>query len=207
MLKEPGLTDAAMATGLFLWADLHLPKLNRGFLSRVVRDGQKQFVTWYHLAHLTPPGGKPPDVLRGVPAKDNRGQLRLVRTGADLYYYVAEGPSDEFALLQQHAFGTQDLEAIRWGGQTGGPKAAVEGDGFIDLRIQADGLPELVSAKKEAAMPVQGNVAPVQPADLPAQTAGHTGWLALTLGLGLAVLLLLFGVGLVVIALRRRQTA
>ena len=197
ILKEPDVADAKEPTGLFVWVDLNKPKLNRGFVSRVTREG-KLFITWHHL---TPePPAKQVSALRPFPAKDKSGQLRLVRTASVLYYYVAEDAGEDFRLLQKHPFGAEDLQAVRWGGQTGGPNAALEGR-FIDLRIRADGLPELANVVKlnPTAPP------PSQEAGSTSKTNSGAGWLALGLGVGLAMLAIL-ALGLVLV-LRRRQPA
>jgi hypothetical protein len=196
ILKEPENAEAGDATGLFVWVDLNKPTgMNRGFISRVTRQG-KQFVTWYYLAREAPE--KPVSVLRPFPAKENSGRLRLVRTGSLLHHYVAEGDDDAFTLLQQHPFGTEDLQAIRWGGQTGDAKAALEGR-FLDLHIRADGLPDLPSTRPPPAPGQQAMPAP----DAPKRASGS---LAIAVAGGLA-LALAFAILLAFVAYRRRQAA
>lgn len=191
ILMEP--QDAEDATGLFVWVDLNKPKMNRGFVGRMTQQG-KQFVTWYHLSHEAPE--KPVDVLRQFPAKESSGRLRLVRTGPVLYHYVAEGADDEFRLLQQHPFGMEDLQAIRWGGQTGGPKASLEGR-FLDVHIRADELPDLPTAPQ----PAPGQEAIPAP-DAPRRGSGV---LAVAVAGGLACALA-FVILLAVVLHRRRRT-
>jgi len=175
-IKEPNPADAGLGTGMFIWVDLAKPSLNRGFISRVARPAKK-FVVWYHL---TPDGAaKPVDVLRTYPAKEASGRLRLVRTGATLFHYAADGEDAEFTLLQEHPFGAADLQAIRWGGQTGGERATLDGR-FLDLRIRADGLPELRA--NPAAPPVQGD-------DVAATSNPTRGWLAAAVLGGVVVML------------------
>jgi hypothetical protein len=197
ILNEPQTAEAGDATGLFVWVDLNKPKgLNRGFVSRVTRQGQKQFVTWYHLAREAPE--KPVSVLRPFPAKENSGRLRLVRTGSVLHHYVAEGADDEFMLLQQHPFGMEDLQAIRWGGQTGDAKASLEGR-FLDLHIRADGLPDLPTTAPPPAPGQQAIPAPDEP-------KRGSGTLAIAVAGGLAIALA-FAILLAFVAYRRRQAA
>ncbi len=201
IIEEPKF-NSQNATGLFVWVDLNLPGLNRGFILRGARQG-KQYVAWYHL---TPEAAKPVDRLLSFPAKDVRGRLRLVRTGSVLYHYAAEGTSDEFTLLTQHEFGAADLNAIRWGGTTGGPNAALEGR-FLDIRIRADGLPELAGA-----VPGQGAAERILPQPNPGQDGGQpalrTDWLVLALGAGLALLMVcVAGLGLFVVLRARRTPA
>jgi hypothetical protein len=155
IIKEPNEAEAEFSTGLFLWVDLNMPKLNRGFVSRVARP-DKQFVVWYHLTPEAP--AQPVDILRPFPAHDMRGKLRLVRTGTTLYHYAAEDINKEFQLLHQHDFGAADLQAIRWGGQTGGASCSIDGR-FFDILIRADALPDLPSVK-HVAVPGQPAIPP-----------------------------------------------
>jgi DNA-directed RNA polymerase subunit RPC12/RpoP len=185
MIQEPEPDGAGEGNCLFLWVDLNKPEMNRGFISRGVGP-EKQFLTWYHLSQGE--NEKPIDVLRTFPAKGAVGRLRLVRTGSVLFHYVAEGNRAEFTLLEQHPFGAEDLQSIRWGGQTNGPNAALEGR-FFDVRIRADSLPDL--STNPGAEPV--------PTAVPFVPKGaHAGWLAAGVGVGLAFLLAsALGLGLI----------
>ena len=196
MIKEPAEADAGQGTGLFLWVDLNKPGFNRGYLSRVVQP-TKQYVAWYRL---TPEDGqKPIDVLRYFPAKDKSGRLRLVRSGAHLYHYVSEGANEDFRLLYHHPFPVEDVMAVRWGGTTGGPQAALDGR-FIDLSIRADDLPDL--PRNKVAALVKRDVEP-EPEAAAAPRKSFT-WLIVALIIGFVIILTVTFAGGLMLYLRRK---
>jgi serine/threonine protein kinase/DNA-binding beta-propeller fold protein YncE len=165
ILKEPGPEDAGEGTGVYLWADLDTASMNRGIITRGVWPG-RQFYSWFDLSSDAP--GKPPfQELEFRPTTARTGRLRLVRTGSVLSCYAAEESSDEFILIRQHSFGTEDLKAVHLGGQTGGPKAALEAR-VTELRIRAKSAADLPAAQRQA---------------------GSKSWLAAGLVLGLAATL------------------
>jgi hypothetical protein len=97
--------------------------------------------------------------------------LRLVRSGPDVTFSVAEGAGAEFNLLHQCPFGEEDLESIDLVGSTGGPRAALDVR-FTDLRVT---FPHPAPAASAA----------------PATTAPRSPWkivLALAIVVSLAVL-------------------
>src|SRR5262249_16391896 len=109
------------------------------------------------------------------PSAGTSGQLRLVRSGSVLSFYLAE-QSPNFVLLGRRPFGEGDLRAVRLGGQTGGPGAALDVR-ILNLRIRA-GPREGPSDEAAASVPA----------------APEKGWLAGGVFLGLAgVLSLLLG--------------
>ncbi|HKI37078.1 MAG TPA: protein kinase [Gemmataceae bacterium] len=150
MLREPAPEDTGEGTGLFLGVDLDTPAYNRATLTRGVREG-RQFTTWFQL---TAEGADKPhtEELRSFPSTNVAGRLRLVRTGPNLAHYVAEGPGEDCVLLRQHRFGPEDVRAVRLGGETGGPRAALDVR-VSDLRIRADSLPSLPAAAPTAPAP------------------------------------------------------
>ncbi|MCI0685325.1 MAG: DUF1583 domain-containing protein [Gemmataceae bacterium] len=109
--------------------ELHLARLAR----RSNVDEGSQFSTW------TKAGKKGPFAAFATTATS--GRLRLVRTGAAISYYVAEGDAAEFTLLEQRPFSGGDVKEIQIAGSTGGPEATLDAR-FRDLRIGADVVPE-----------------------------------------------------------------
>jgi len=141
IIKEPEPEEGGIGTGLFLWVDLDSPELKRAIVTRAVWE-KKTYYTWLHLVSAVP-GNPATEELRLYPVASaaTTGRLRLVRTGAVLSHYAAEGSSGEFRLLRQHAFGTADVKRAVFGGQTGGPQAALDFR-VTDVRIRAESLPE-----------------------------------------------------------------
>jgi DNA-directed RNA polymerase subunit RPC12/RpoP len=124
-------------TGLFLGVDLNTLSYNRATLTRGLRDS-RQFLSWFQLSRE---GSDKPyrDELRVFPSAGMAARLRLVRTGSVLAHYVAEGAGDNFILLRHHPFGTEDVKAVRLGGQTSGTLDAR----IIDVHVRADSLPDM----------------------------------------------------------------
>jgi len=150
LLQEPAPQDTGRATGLYLGVDLNTVSYNRATLTRGVRQ-ERQFLSWFQLS--TEGSDKPyRDELRVFRSTGLTGRLRLVRGGATLAHYVAEGNRADFVFLREHPFGEHDVRAIRLGGQNGGPKASLDAR-IIDLRVRADslpGMPEVPAAVREA---------------------------------------------------------
>ncbi|HZZ78319.1 MAG TPA: DUF1583 domain-containing protein [Gemmataceae bacterium] len=195
MIKEPTPAEAGQGTGIFLWVDIDKKGLNRGYVSRVTKPG-KQFGIWSHLARGE--GQKPVDVTRTFPANDSSGRLRIVRTGATLCYYASEGANGEFKFLYHHSFPTDEIDAVRWGGTTGGPKASLEAR-FVDLDIRADDLPNL--PKNKVAQSGKQEDAP-GPAATPRRTFP---WLIVALAAGAFIVLAVTFVGGLVLYMKRKS--
>jgi serine/threonine protein kinase len=155
VLKEPEPINAGEGTCGYLWVDLDTPALNRVFLSRSVHDG-KHFGIWYRLSD--PATGRPSgEDVQHYATGATKGRLRLVRSGVNISYQVAEESSDQFTLLFEHAFGKEDVRAVRIGGLTGGPQASLDWR-IRDLRIRAQsfvGLPDPVQGE-ETESPARG---------------------------------------------------
>ncbi len=96
--------------------------------------------TYFHTFRYK--GNKEQNVWKQFPTKAKSGQLRMIRCGAEIYYYVAEGSSDEFVFLNKHPSTDADLNRVCLFGNTGGPKASLDVR-ITDLRISADSLPRL----------------------------------------------------------------
>jgi DNA-directed RNA polymerase subunit RPC12/RpoP len=179
---------------VFLGVDLDTPGYNRATLTRGVRQ-VKQLMTWFQL---TAGGADTPhtDELRTFPSTGAAtGRLRLVRTGSVLAHSAAEGTANEFLFLRQHPFGADDVKAVRVGGYTGGPNAALEVR-VTDLRVRADSMPGMPEVP---GVPEPPGVPGAQP---PTPKPGGKGWLGAALVLGLV--LALGALGLWLLARRGR---
>jgi hypothetical protein len=84
-------------------------------------------MTWRSL--LKEVDGKPDKRAHLFPVKQKTGRLRLVRTGANIAYYLSEGAEKDFTLLTTQPFGADDLKDVQIFGQTSSTKAA------FDVRI------------------------------------------------------------------------
>jgi hypothetical protein len=140
VLDEPEAAKAGEGTGGYLWIDSDTPALNRAFLFRSIQE-QPAFGIWYQLRDQASGQGRTEE-SKQFPSKAMKGQLRLVRNGTTLSYYVAEDLSDKFTLLFEHPFCTEDIRAVRIGGQTGGTKASLDFR-IADLRIRAQSFVNL----------------------------------------------------------------
>jgi serine/threonine protein kinase/WD40 repeat protein len=154
-------------------------------LSRqVAAQHGSEFLTWLSLFNETTAKNEWQSQAYATAAKT--GRLRLTRSGALVSYSVAEGAADEFTVLQQLRFVTDDLEDIRVMAATLSPQAS------FDVRVtDLD-----VRAKAALNLPMP---------DTPAAHSHFTGgdWLLLAVGLSLA-LTCVFGIGLFV---RQRRGA
>src|SRR4029077_2955775 len=105
------------------------------------------------------------------PAAAPKGQLRLVRSGGDLFFLANEDGDNIFKVLQKSDFGVKDLKNVRVLATTGTPGDAL--DVIIsDFQIRADGF------IKKATPPA------------PPPAAPHLSWL-IPVGVGWGFFLLL----------------
>jgi DNA-directed RNA polymerase subunit RPC12/RpoP len=74
-----------------------------------------------------------------APAIAKSGRLRMVRSGADLFFYAKEGPAKDFALFHKSDFGKKDLKNIRILASTGGKTSFLDAR-VTDFRVRADGF-------------------------------------------------------------------
>jgi DNA-directed RNA polymerase subunit RPC12/RpoP len=124
-----------------------------------------------------------------VIARAKTGRLRLVRTGAELFFYRGEGDND-FVLLDTQPFGTKDLKDVRIVASTGVPKAVLDVR-VSEFRIRADGL-------VKHATPALPPPAPI------AQAESTSPWLIMLLALGVGAVVLVFALTAGVIFLRKK---
>lgn len=78
-------------------------------------------------------------VSRELAATSRRGKLRLVRTGTQLAFLVAEGEAADFTLLEALEFGDKEVKNVRVLGATGGAASGLEVR-LHDLSVRADAL-------------------------------------------------------------------
>jgi hypothetical protein len=115
---------------------------------RVCKWGGTQLLAWVRRHE----DGQDKSRFKEFRTQSKSGHLRLVRRGAVVSYYAAEGPDELFTLLQQYPFSSDPVEDIRIVASTGGPKAALDAR-FTDLRVRADSLN---AAIEPAVLPANG---------------------------------------------------
>ncbi len=122
---------------------LDRPGLNAASLSRTVDGRGIQFVTWSALQPEVP--GEIQRSRHFFPAEGKAGRLRVVRSGAELFYFGSGGSAQEPTYLWKDTIGKDDLRTIRLVGSTGGPGVDLEVR-VHDLRVSADALPQVQGA-------------------------------------------------------------
>jgi DNA-directed RNA polymerase subunit RPC12/RpoP len=154
IIKEPAAADAgAEGTQFGLLIVLDRPQFYFGALARRVGTDSRVPNTTFFRAHLPGKGAV-------FPAQANKGRLRLVRTGASLAYFAADGDDAELTFLREYPFGEEDVSHVRLVGTTGGPPAALDVR-FTDLSIRTGkAAPRpAVAAQNSAAPPRKGRFA------------------------------------------------
>jgi hypothetical protein len=152
LLNEPSGKDAGSQTRFTIAVNLDRanPFENQATLNRTVFNGQKpQYFTW--MSWWEPEPTKRKMHGEGFPVTAKAARFRLVRTGDQISYLVAERDG-EFTLLKTYTYGAEDVRSITLVGSTGGERAALDVR-VLDLRIRA------------ASFPVPG---PIKPATVPA---------------------------------------
>ena len=138
--------------------------------------------------------------------KAQTGRLRLVRSGADVYYGGSDGPAGEFVFFRTYPFGAEDLHDVRLLVGTGTDKA------FLDVRVtdfhfRADAIPNMPASSPAPGAMAPNASAPAGQANLPPSQGSGKGWLAITLAGGIALpILAAITIGGVLL-LRRRKPA
>jgi hypothetical protein len=135
VLKPPAPEDTGkLATRLTLGITLQAPGKNlANFSQRLGLKTGSVFVAW--ASHEEQPG-KDTVFAKMFPVTAPNGRLRLTRAAGELSFSAAEGNAEEFVLLNQRPFGTQDVREIRISGCTAGPNSALDLR-ICDLRIKA----------------------------------------------------------------------
>jgi serine/threonine protein kinase len=157
ILQEPESADAGRGTEVYLWVDLDEPAVDRVMLFRGVASRKRYVAARFLPGERMGKPGTPPRWSGGppLPTAAMKGRLRLVRTGATLFYYVAENADKDFTLLDQHPVGTEDGKMVRIGGITGGPQASLDAR-ILDLSIRSESLPGAPEKQAEASGQPEG---------------------------------------------------
>jgi hypothetical protein len=141
IFQEPAPADAGtpnVGTRSSLTVTLDRPLTNDASIRRKITPNQPVHILSFRALRKDADGK--PDMLGNIsPVREKTGRFRMVRTGADIAYYLAEGLDEEFTLLATHPFGADDLKNIQIYGQTSSPKAVLDVR-FSDLHIGAAAL-------------------------------------------------------------------
>lgn len=201
ILKEPEKADAGGIAGtrLNLGIIKDVPKGDVSTLGRAALTNGPRFVAWSNLGKDVA-GKKDQPISR--PTTATTGRLRLVRSGADLYYGSSEGFDGDFSYFKKFPFGAEDLLQVRIIGATGSEKSSLDAR-VTDFRIRADSIPNMPAVAPVPAV-ASGPGTAVPQADAQAAPAGRP-WLMAALLIG-AVLVLVFAVAMAAgfLLLRRR---
>lgn len=125
ILKEPAKADAGkVSTRLSLGISKDTAKNDRATNSRSVTGSRGSvFVTWASLWNNEIGKNQMPSNV--FPTKAKTGRLRLLRSGAQLFYHAAEGDG-EWQSLISYPFGEEDVINVRITASTGGEKAELD---------------------------------------------------------------------------------
>ncbi len=135
----PGVDAARMvnylSSRLSLGVVLDRPELIMATLSRrIASKGGIQYHTWSSV-HRTEESSNHQVREQAFPTTATSGQLRLVRNGSIISYWVSDGPGKKpFTFLQQYPFAADDVKEVRIVGATDGPTAGLDVR-VIDLSI------------------------------------------------------------------------
>jgi hypothetical protein len=141
VLQEPEQADSGnerTGTRIGLTATLNRPGTSDASIRRKITPDQPLHVMTLRALRQDP-DSKPEIMGSGSPVRERTGRFRMVRSGADLACYLAEGDEQEFKLLAVHPFGADDIRDVRITGDTSGPRAVLDVR-FSDLRISAASL-------------------------------------------------------------------
>ncbi len=139
ILKEPEVIEKGPGTRLSMGIILDTPQTKQATVSRSISaKAGKVFVVWSSV--WDEETQKDQQKARFITTKATSGELRLVREGSVLSYYVSEKPGGDFILVQQYPFGEEDVKEIRIAGSTGSREATLDAR-ITDLRIRAESLP------------------------------------------------------------------
>lgn len=192
MLKEPEPADAGkLHTRMGLEAILDTPRTptpncDMATINRIVASKGKEFISWVRLWDAA--ADKSATKGRSTPTTASTVRLRLIRSGADLYYLTSEGADVEFKLRAKLPFDAGDLDRLQIIGTTGGERASLEAR-VTDVVVRADAIP---GAPVAALVATPNPVAPTPAANPPASPASEGGtWWMLILSAVVALLLVM----------------
>lgn len=174
ILKEPEPADTGkVPTRLLLIANM-TPTDRAIFTRRVDEVEGAQFSIWNKIDNK----------FSVHPAKTKTGRLRLVRSGVQLSFWVAEPADAKFEHLREAMFGDDDLVDVKLLATTGGPNASFDVL-FSDLHVRATALPNV------QAVVLEKPVAPERPPAPAAEIAVPQGWLPAVLVISVVFIVLL----------------
>src|ERR1019366_961464 len=183
ILAEPPKADAGAPVGTRL--SLALAKeMPKGDFTSVARTISAKAGLLVVGCSFVPEEGSAKPVQQSSNTKAGKaqtGRLRLVRSGADVYYGGSDGIDGEFVFFRTYPFGGDDLREVRLLAGTGTNKAMLDVR-VTDFRIRADAIPNM-----PAGSPAPGGAAPAEP--MAGQPSGK-GWLAVAVAVGIAIALL-----------------
>ncbi len=189
VLAEPTPEDAGPKTRFTLATNMDKPNpwLHQVALTRrITLRGGVQNVTWMTLQDEISRKSVP--TTAAFAALEKRGRFRLVRAGADVSYYVAEGADGAWKFLSTYTYGAEDVRDVAIVASTGGEKASIDVR-VTELVIRAAAFPETPPARKAVPVaevkPPDAAPDPEQPGPAPSQEA--KGYLIAVLLIGLAI--------------------
>ena len=183
---------------LDLAATKDVPKSDVTTIGRLMSptDGRR-FISWASLWNNAREKMVPDSI--SVPTQIMIGRLRLVRSGADVYYGFSDGFDGDFRYFKKLSFGAENVRRVRIAGSVGGDKGTFDVR-VTDFRIRADAIPNM-----PASSPAPGAAVVAGPMAAQSPLASGKGWLAVTLAGGIAVLVLAAVALGAVLYLRRRN--
>jgi serine/threonine protein kinase len=152
ILQEPTPREAGnQQTRITLGVQLEKEGSTLGTISRRVQaKGATQHVAWMMFPDEAT--GQRKQMGKGFATRAKSGRLRLSRTGSVLSYLVAEGSDNEFTLLQEYPFDSENVDHIHVAGSTGNARCSLDVR-VSDLHIRAESLGE----KSATATPLSRN--------------------------------------------------
>ncbi len=149
ILQEPEPVDAgslAVGTRISLRVNLNAAGAHEASIRRKVSPNLPAHILTFRSLRRV--GDSEPDKMESTfPVKEKTGKFRLVRSGADITYYLAEGPDGDFTRLATYSVGADDVKNVQIYGQSSSPTAALDAR-FTQLHIRAGSLPRQLAAPK-----------------------------------------------------------
>jgi hypothetical protein len=132
-ILEAAALPTGMGSGVKLWGQIGVAPPDAVTLAHVVRPDKSNV----HVSILAR-GGRPS--FKQQKSGATKGRLRLVRTGSELSFQVAEGDSHAFRELRRDQVRSDDLQPLRLSANTGGAVVPLS-IRLIELTIRADRMP------------------------------------------------------------------
>ncbi|WP_417387608.1 DUF1583 domain-containing protein [Gimesia sp.] len=129
--------ESGYGLGPSLYLRMHDAEESAAMIARLLRPGNKQV---FSSSVSTTLEGKRTFDVKLEEAKQNSGKLKLIRTGSQLKFLVADGPDAEFRELREVELGTADVDLLRLGAQQSDLKTPVQVL-WKELSITAEAFP------------------------------------------------------------------